>query len=67
METDSRERSSRSRRKPSLIRTIPPDEPGRLFPRHRTCVLAVGVAAISKSLYVLCIIPTSALPSATTI
>jgi len=34
-----------------FIRSIP-DEPGRLFPRHRACVLAVSVVAISKTLYV---------------
>jgi len=67
METDSREQSSRSRGKPMFIRSIP-DEPGRLFPRHRTCTLAVGIVAISKRFtYVLCITPTSVLSSAITI
>jgi len=52
METDSRERSSRSRRKFMCIRTIPPDGPDRLFPRHRACVLAASIVAISKTVYV---------------
>jgi len=68
METDSREQSSRSHCKPMCIRTIPPDEPDRLFPRHHACVLAVSIAAISKALYVHVVYhPTSASPSAITI